>query len=354
MRVMVTGHRGYIGSVMVKMLQAEGHEVRGYDSALYRRCLFAAGGTAAGIPEMRKDVRDALPQDFEDIDTVIHLAGLSNEPLGNLDPDQTYAINYLASVHVAKQARKAGVERFLFASSCSNYSVAGDAMVDEDSSVQPVTAYGWSNVCAERDIVDLAGPSFCPTVMRLATAYGLSPMIRFDVVLNNLVAWAVTEGIIFLKSDGSPWRPIVHVEDIARAFIAALEAPRSDISGEAFNVGKTEHNHRIRDLAKVVSRVVPGCRLEFAEHAGPDSRSYRVNFTKIRDVLGFEPQWDARAGAEQLYRAYSSCGLSKDEFEGPRYQRVSHIRKLLAERLLTSDLRATRVQPPAKALTAMV
>lgn len=343
MRVLVTGHKGYIGTILVPMLLTEGYDVVGLDSDLYQRCTF--GESILDIKSIQKDLRDIDVKDVEGFDAVIHLAALSNDPLGNLNPDLTYEINHMASVKLARCAKEAGVSRYLFSSSCSTYGAAGDQMLNEEAEFNPVTPYGRSKVFVERDVAPLAAENFSPTYLRNTTAYGVSPRMRFDIVLNNLVAWAFATGNILIKSDGTPWRPLIHIEDISRAFLAVLRAPREIVHNQAFNVGLNEENYQIRDLAEIVGQIVPGCKVEYAQDAGPDKRSYRVDFSKIYRVLPeFKPQWNVRKGTVELYEAYKSAGVRVEDFEGPRYKRIDHIKQLLDLCLLDANLRWTEVQ----------
>ena len=338
MRVLITGSMGYIGTVLAPMLLSEGYDVVGMDIDYYSRCTFM--GALADIPTLKMDVRDVSMTAVEGFDAIIHLAGLSNDPLGDYNPTLTEDINFKGSVHLAQLARQAGVQRFLFASSCSNYGASGDQFLTEEAAFNPVTPYGVSKVQVEQELQKQADDNFTPVYLRASTAYGLSPRIRFDLVVNNLTAWAFTTGRVYLKSDGTPWRPIVHVEDICRAYIAALQAPRETVHNQAFNVGLTTENYQIHELADMVQEIVPGCRVDFAADAGPDKRCYRVDCNKIARVLhGFKPQWTARRGVEQLYQAYKTIGLQLEDFEGPKFMRIAHIKKLIGEGLLDENLR---------------
>lgn len=346
MRVLITGHNGYIGSVMAPMVQAAGHEVVGLDTFLFERGTF--GQDAAEIDAMRMDLRDVQVGDLRGFDAVIHLAALSNDPLGDVNPQITYDINHLGSVRLAQLAKEAGVGRLIFASSCSLYGRAGDEMLTEEAAFNPITPYGVSKVLFERDVAKLADDDFSPTFLRNSTAYGVSPRLRADVVVNNLVAIAFTTGEVLIQSDGTPWRPLVHIEDITRAFLAVLHAPRELVHNEAFNVGRSEENYRVRDLGALVEQVVPGSRVQYAEGGGPDPRCYRVDCGKLmRTLPEYQPQWTVRRGMEQLRDAFEANGLTREELLGDRYFRIKRIRALQTEGLLDASLRWTSDQTPA-------
>jgi nucleoside-diphosphate-sugar epimerase len=337
-KVLLTGHLGYIGVEAVGVFRAAGHEVVGLDTGLFDECDFSAPPDE--VPSLKVDLRDVTPRHLEGFDAVAHFGALSNDPLGDLDPNLTYDINQHASVRLAESAKAAGVSRFLFSSSCSLYGAGADGLLDETAAFNPVTPYGESKILVEQALAKLADATFSPVYLRNATAYGVSRRLRADIVVNNLVGHAVTTGKVLLQSDGTPWRPLVHIRDIIGAFAAALTAPRDAIHDQAFNVGKNGENYRIREIANLVAEVVPNCEVAFAPGASPDTRNYRVDFSKAETRLpGFRPTWTVRAGIEELYEAYTRAGLTKDQFLGPRYYRLKTVQGLLKRGAIDKALR---------------
>jgi len=323
---------------MTSVLARAGHEVVGLDTGFFDGCDFASPPDE--IPELVVDLRDVTPDHLAGFDAVAHLGALSNDPLGDLNPNLTYDINLHASVRLARAAKAAGVTRFLFSSSCSLYGAGGDGFLTESAGFNPQTPYGESKIRVEQELTSLADATFSPVYLRNATAYGVSRRLRADIVVNNLVGHAITTGKVLLQSDGSPWRPLVHLRDIIQAFERCLAAPREAIHDQAFNVGKTTENFRIRDVANLVAEVVPNCEVAFAAGASADSRDYRVDFSKIEAKLpGFEAKWTLRAGIEELYEAYKAAGMSREVWQGPRYYRLPTIRNLMAAGKLDNNLR---------------
>jgi nucleoside-diphosphate-sugar epimerase len=341
MRVLVTGHGGYIGAVMTRVLDDAGIDVVGVDSGLFTGCDFGTYTPPRQVLE--RDIRDLDEDDLEGFDAVVHLAAISNDPLGDLNPGCTWDINHKASVRLAEVAKRAGVGRYLYSSSCSVYGAASpDDVLAETAAFSPITAYAQSKVRVEADVAKLADDDFSPTYLRNATVYGASPRLRGDLVVNNLVGWAFATGRVFIKSDGTPWRPLVHVEDVCHAFLCVLHAARELIHNQAFNVGRNGENYRVRQVAELVSREVTGSRIDFAEGAGPDPRCYRVDFSKIEGALpDYKPRWTVADGVAELHAAFRREVMRQEDLEGDRYVRIKRIVRLLESGWLDSNLRRT-------------
>ena len=342
MKILLTGHHGYIGSVCAPVLAAAGHEVVGLDTLFYRDCDLSSA-PSPWTETLLADVRDVRPEQLDGFDAVVHLAALSNDPIGDFSPELTREINYEATVSLARAAREAGVRRFVFSSSCSMYGTSSDEAVDESAPLKPLTAYAESKVRSEEALTELAGPDFAPVSMRNATAYGVSARLRVDLVLNNLVGWAYTTGKVKIMSDGTPWRPLIHVEDISRAALAAVEAPEDVVRGEAFNVGRDDENYQVRQLGDIVHEVVDESEVEYAGSGDPDPRSYRVSFAKLhRTFPELRLTWTARAGAQELVAAYRAADLTLGQFESDRFTRLKRLRLLLERGELDRTLRWRR------------
>jgi nucleoside-diphosphate-sugar epimerase len=336
MRVLVTGHQGYLGTVMVPILQAAGHDVTGLDTGFFATCVL--GPHPVDPPGLRVDLRDVTREQLTGFDAVIHLAALSNDPLGALAPQITYDINHHASVRLAHLAKEAAVHRFLYASTCSVYGSAGEDLVTEDAPLRPLTPYAESKVRVEDDVAAIADASFSPVFLRNATAFGFSPRLRADIVLNNLVGRAVLTGEVRVLSDGTPWRPLVHARDIATAFLLALEAPFDKVHCTAYNVGSEANNLTVADIAQSVADVVPGAQLLITGETGADPRSYRVDFSKFRQAVGFEAAWKVADGAGELYKEYLSAGLTADDF-AKKFTRLPQLEALGAKGLVDESMR---------------
>lgn len=338
MRVLVTGHNGYIGSVLVPFFQKHGHHVTGLDTYFFEDC--GMGEVPEPDAVVRKDIRDIRPADMEGFDAVIHLAGLSNDPMGNLNPKCTYDINAEATLTLGQAAKAAGIERFAFASSCSIYGAASPQdVLDEGAEFNPVTPYGESKVRSEAILASLADDDFSPVYLRNATAYGASPKLRADLMVNSLVGYAFLNGEVLIKSDGTPWRPLVHIEDISRAFLAALTARRDIIHNQPFNIGRSTENYQVSEVAAHVERIVKNSTIVYEAGGGPDTRCYRVDFSKAETGLpGFDPQWTVPMGIEELLEAYDANNITLSEFEGSRYIRLRTLEDHMAHGRLNADL----------------
>ena len=338
MRVLVTGTEGYIGAVVPRELVARGHEVLGVDTAFHAAGDLYRDDAPVTVETLRKDIRLLDEGDLEGIDAIVHMAELSNDPVGQLNPTITYQINHEGSVHLARLATRAGIERFVYTSSCSVYGVAEQDLVSEESPTNPQTAYAICKTMVERDLTAMADDRFSPTFLRNATAYGASPRMRFDIVLNNLSGLAWTTREIRMESDGTPWRPFVHIRDIASAIACSLEAPREIVHAETFNVGSSRSNYQVREIAEIVGAEFPECRVTFAEGGGPDTRSYRVDFSKIQERLpGFRCDWDAGRGAREIHRVFERIAMTEDVFRWRGYTRLKQIEYLLRTKQIDDD-----------------